>query len=215
MSKYYVVKVGKSPGIYQDWVECFKNISGYKNAVFKKFSNIEDAKLYFNDKITRHTIEEKQDLSNVVNIYTDGSCINNGTKKAKAGIGVYFGINDERNISARYINRPSNQRAELYAIIVAIKLLKPEEIKKCVVIHTDSMYSINCVTKWYNTWERNNWTTSKKKPVKNLNLIKELYKLIHKYNINLRHIRSHTSNTDIHSKGNEKADHLALRGALS
>ena len=211
MSKIYAVKVGRKKGIYYDWVECFKNISGYKNAVFKKFSNLEEAQQFLNNEIQ----ENKNKNLNNINVYTDGSCINNGKKTARAGIGIYFGENDKRNISAKYKDNPSNQRAELYAIIVAIKLLNPEEIKKSVIIHTDSMYSINCVTKWYSTWKRHNWVTSKKKPVKNLKLIKELYDLIHTYNINLKHIRSHTNKKDVHSIGNQKADHLALRGALS
>lgn len=210
MSQVYAVKVGRKPGIYYDWVECFKNISGYRNAEFKKFKSLEEAQQFLNNEI-----QEIKKSENVVDVYTDGSCINNGKKTARSGIGIYFNENDNRNISAKYTDRPSNQRAELYAIIVAIKLLKPEEIKKCVVIHTDSMYSINCVTKWYSTWEKKNWVTSKKKPVKNLKLIKELYHLIHTYNINLKHIRSHTNKKDIHSIGNQKADHLALRGALS
>ena len=31
--------------------------------------------------------------------FTDGSSINNGQEKSKAGYGVYFGPNDHRNVS--------------------------------------------------------------------------------------------------------------------
>ena len=34
-----------------------------------------------------------------LNIYTDGACSNNGRPNAKAGFGVWFGENDERNKS--------------------------------------------------------------------------------------------------------------------
>ena len=32
-------------------------------------------------------------------IYTDGSCISNGKPDAKAGIGIFFSDDDERNLS--------------------------------------------------------------------------------------------------------------------
>ena len=36
-------------------------------------------------------------------VYTDGACIHNGKPNAKAGMGVFFGYNDSRNISDRYL----------------------------------------------------------------------------------------------------------------
>ena len=32
-------------------------------------------------------------------VYTDGACIHNGKKYAKAGIGIFFGLGDKRNVS--------------------------------------------------------------------------------------------------------------------
>ena len=40
-----------------------------------------------------------------LNIYTDGACSNNGKPTAKAGFGVWFGENDERNVSQTYDGR--------------------------------------------------------------------------------------------------------------
>tara|TARA_Y100001970_G_scaffold288329_1_gene415310 strand:- start:751 stop:1389 length:639 start_codon:yes stop_codon:yes gene_type:complete len=212
MNKYYAVRVGKKRGIYTSWMDCLKNIRGYKNAEFKQFNNEQDALTYleYSDKnISSNGFERK------VHIYTDGSCINNGKVNVSAGIGIYFSKNDPRNLSAKFLNKPSNQRAELYAIIKAIELLTPKEIEIGVIVHTDSMYSINCITKWYDGWRKNNWRTYKKKPVKNLSLIQRLHQLVYKYNIQLKHVYSHTNRKDVHSKGNSYADKLALRGALS
>ena len=36
-------------------------------------------------------------------IYTDGACSNNGKVYARAGIGVYFGENDPRNVSSFFL----------------------------------------------------------------------------------------------------------------
>ena len=37
-------------------------------------------------------------------VYTDGACIHNGKPHAKAGMGVFFGYDDPRNISKKDIH---------------------------------------------------------------------------------------------------------------
>ena len=57
-------------------------------------------------------------------IYTDGSCKNNGKIGSTAGIGVFFGENDERNLSEKLPGPvQTNQRAELYVCIAIIIVL--------------------------------------------------------------------------------------------
>jgi hypothetical protein len=52
-------------------------------------------------------------------VYTDGSCLNNGTARASAGIGVFFGLNSRRNISRKLVaDKISNNVAEIRAILV-------------------------------------------------------------------------------------------------
>lgn len=46
MSKYYVVRKGKKPGIYFTWSECQENIKGYSGAEFKSFTNETEAIAY-------------------------------------------------------------------------------------------------------------------------------------------------------------------------
>ena len=48
-----------------------------------------------------------------VEIYTDGSCMNNGRADARAGSGVWFGAGDDRNASERVLgDAQSNQTGE-------------------------------------------------------------------------------------------------------
>jgi len=71
-------------------------------------------------------------------IYTDGSYRNHGTKqnpKVTAGIGVWFGRDDPRNVSLSVPGLIDNYEAELYAIFVGLQQCKPEEK---VLILTDS-----------------------------------------------------------------------------
>ena len=64
--------------------------------------------------------------SKAIYVYTDGSCINNGKANAKAGIGIYFGENDSRNVSRKFKGKQSNNTAELTALIDVSKILKKD-----------------------------------------------------------------------------------------
>ena len=35
--KYYAVKAGKKPGIYESWAACKSMVDGYKGAIYKGF----------------------------------------------------------------------------------------------------------------------------------------------------------------------------------
>ena len=47
-----------------------------------------------------------------------------------------------------------------------------------MVIYTDSMYSIQCLTQWRKSWQKNNWMTPMGEPVKNKDLIVEIARKI-------------------------------------
>ena len=42
--KFYAVKNGKTPGIYETWDECKENVSGFPGAEYKSFKTLEEAK---------------------------------------------------------------------------------------------------------------------------------------------------------------------------
>ena len=170
---------------------------------------------YFKNDVNNTTIidySNNDTIFNNINIYTDGACINNGKKNAKAGIGIY--ISDDFTISEKLIGLPTNQRAELYAILKALLVIDILNYKN-INIYTDSMYSINCITKWVKGWKKNGWKDSKKKDVKNKDLIDNIDKIYSKYNhIHFNHVEAHTNKTDIHSICNDKADKLARNSLI-
>ncbi|MCI5620335.1 MAG: ribonuclease H family protein [Lachnospiraceae bacterium] len=45
-SKYYAVKVGKTPGIYRTWEECKEMVDGYPSAKYKSFSSLAEAEAF-------------------------------------------------------------------------------------------------------------------------------------------------------------------------
>lgn len=44
--KYYAVRNGRRPGIFESWEECQEQTHGYKGATFKSFERLEDAEAY-------------------------------------------------------------------------------------------------------------------------------------------------------------------------
>ncbi|WEW61795.1 ribonuclease H family protein [Emydomyces testavorans] len=149
--------------------------------------------------------------ANMLRIYTDGSSLGNGKSIAKAGVGVYFGPNDDRNVSEPLKgSRQTNQRAELTAISRALDIAPRH---RDVTIHTDSKYAIDCLTEWCIRWKRNKWMTADRKPVENKDLIQSvLAKIDERTLLNVKTLFEWVKG---HNKdpGNEAADRLATRGA--
>lgn len=48
MSKFYAVKIGRNPGIYNSWSECQQQVNGFKGAIFKSFKTKEEADNFIN-----------------------------------------------------------------------------------------------------------------------------------------------------------------------
>ena len=135
-------------------------------------------------------------------VFTDGGCLFNGKKDAKAAFAVYFGDNDPNNFGKSFTDEPSNQKAELLAIQKALEIMFHCETyspDSRVIICSDSMYSINCLTKWYDNWVKNGWKTASKQPVKHKDLIVSCKALINdllrmrQVAVSFKHVFSHTA----------------------
>jgi ribonuclease HI len=131
-------------------------------------------------------------------VYTDGSCLNNGKKNSIGAIGIYFSEDDPDNLGQiidNEGNKVTNQTMELLACVQALKIIK-DKIEnglkvKIIYVYTDSTYLINCMTKWYSSWEKNGWKNSKGKDVENKDLIQLLYGLKSDFIVIFKHVRSH------------------------
>ena len=122
-------------------------------------------------------------------------------KNARGGVGVWFGENDSKNISIKLnSNRPTNQLAELTAIYMALEVFGNNLNTIKLYIYTDSDYSIKCITRYCKYWGKNNWKKKDGCPIKNLDIIKKIYKYYISYShISFIHVKAHTNLTD---KGN-------------
>lgn len=138
-----------------------------------------------------------------VEIFTDGAC------RGNPGIGGYGAIlkynGHTKEISGANIST-TNNRMELSAVIEALKLLK----ESCdVTIYSDSQYVCNAITKgWAEKWKSNGWMRNKKEPALNIDLWKELLKLIKKHSVKIIWIKGHAGHPE-----NERCDFLAVQAA--
>jgi ribonuclease HI len=157
-------------------------------------------------------------------VYTDGACRDNQDKiKRRGGYGIFFGENDTRNKSIKLTgSKITNQVAELSACLCAIEtIVNNYNNIPSIIIKTDSMYTINCITKWYKSWEKNKWIKSDGKPVDNLELIQKIHNYYKLLDIEFIHVRAHKKeplNTDKSYNdwyGNMMADKLATEAADS
>lgn len=190
---FYSVFKGFNKGIYKSWKECEKEVKGYKGAIYKKFKLESDAILFLNNGV-------KKEERNIIKVYTDGSCINNGKKESKAGIGIFFGDEDKRNVSRKLnLDRVTNNVAELSALIEALDILKNES--RDVIIYTDSKYCILCCTSYGDKQRLKDWSDN----IPNKDLVMEVYnKYREKDNIRLEYVMGHSNIYE-----NEMADKLA------
>ena len=58
--KYYVVKKGKTPGIYLTWDDCKKMVNGYPGAVYKGFTTLAEAEAFLNGTVNTGTVSQSE-----------------------------------------------------------------------------------------------------------------------------------------------------------
>jgi len=138
-------------------------------------------------------------------IYTDGSCTGNPGPGGWAAI--ILTDSDKKELSGGE-KLTTNNRMELTATIKALEYYDTTKEKqpslKYIEMYTDSTYVKDGITIWINKWEQNNWKTSKKKNVKNVDLWKKLKDLVKKKQIEWHWVKGHSNNTM-----NDLADTLA------
>lgn len=83
-----------------------------------------------------------------------------------------------------------------------------------VIIHTDSKYTIDCLTEWYKGWQKKNWKSSTGEDVKNQDIIRPTIKKMYEDRLqegaltDLKWVKGHST-----THGNQQADMLAVKGA--
>ncbi len=137
-------------------------------------------------------------------IYTDGACSGN---PGPGGWGTILMYKDIKKEISGGSNNTTNNIMEITAVIEGLKMLKYE----CIVeVYSDSAYVVNAFNQgWIYNWQKNNWKTSGKEPVKNKELWEELYSLTKKHEVTFIKVKGHADNPY-----NNRCDELA-RNAIT
>lgn len=142
-------------------------------------------------------------MSSCIRIYTDGSCLNNGSPFA---VGGWAAILENGRQQLRLSGREepaTSQRMELTAAIQALQALKKPTTVKLI---TDSQYLRRGCLEWLAQWKERGWLTAARKPVQNDDLWRRLDTLLEMHTVAIHWIKGHSGHPM-----NELADALARR----
>jgi len=137
-------------------------------------------------------------MENKVEMYTDGACRGN---PGPGGWGALLRFQQTEKKLKGFESETTNNRMELLAVIKGLTALK----RPCKInLYSDSKYVLHGITQWMQNWKSNGWKTAAKKPVKNVDLWKQLDEVRQQHNIQWHWVKGHAGNP-----GNEMADSLA------
>ena len=191
MGKYYAVKNGRETGIYNSWSECEAQVKGFKGALYKSFSSLDDAKNYLEDKKTVIT------SNNGLIAYVDGS-FNVKTKEYGYGCVLMEGANVIKKFygkgaEAQYASM-RNVAGEIIASMVSTRYA------------IEHGYDFICIYYDYEgieKWATHKWQANKEKTKMYVSFMEEANKHI---NISFMKVLAHSGD-----QFNDMADALAKK----
>lgn len=169
--KYYVVWRGVTPGIYNTWDECKKQVTGFDGAQYKSFTDLDEARRSYEKsywEITQlkgkkilHELTT-EDKPNLISISVDAACSGNPGKMEFRG--VFTDTETELFRRGPYEMGTVNI-GEFLAIILALAWLKKNKLS--YPIYSDSKTAI--------AWVRNRRVNTKlERTSKNTEVFKAL-----------------------------------------
>jgi ribonuclease HI len=140
-------------------------------------------------------------MADTIEVWTDGACSGN---PGPGGWGALIRANGVETEKYGGESETTNNRMELMAAIVA---LESQEPGGKVILHTDSTYVKDGLTKWIINWKRNGWKNAAKEPVKNKDLWIRLEAAAAAHKVDWRWVKGHSGHAE-----NDRADALARKG---
>ncbi len=188
--KFYAVKIGKVPGVYETWAECQNQIRGVSGAVYKGFATKKEADDFISGKsLQRKTQEKTQAIA-----YVDGS-YDAMTNAFSYGM-VLFYEGKELHFSKKYIDldlaEMNNVAGEIKGAEAAMQYCIDNNISSVTIYH-----DYEGIAKWCN----GEWKAKKSGTIAYVNYYKQVSTKVH---IFFEKVKGHSGN-----KYNELADKLA------
>jgi len=137
----------------------------------------------------------------VLKIYTDGACSGN---PGPGGWAVVLLFGKTQKELCGFEPDTTNNRMELLAAIKGLEAVT----RPCTIeLYSDSSYLVNAINQnWLENWQKNNWRTSGKEPVKNQDLWQRLIALNTKHKPRYIKVKGHSDNVF-----NNRCDELAVQ----
>ena len=220
--KYYAVKFGTKPGIYETWAECEAQTKGFSGAQYKSFSSLAEAEKYMSgecdSKIQENGIENEDSTEQINNrieeelkklgeneviAFVDGSY---SLADEKSGYGVI--IIDNKGVETPLYKAFTKQlNADFLALRnVAAELEGVKEAVKWAIAYNKSRIKIYYDYEGIGKWADGTWKAKKEITRQYVNFISEKKSLIA---IEFCRVPAHTG-----IEYNEMADKLAKKSLL-
>ena len=216
--KFYAIRVGKVPGIYQTWSQAEEQVKGFSGAEYKSFSTEEEAIRYMsfeeseeNEKLSNKVSDVNQkielEIKNLqegeVIAFVDGSHSSEADGKEKYSFGVFLITNEsEDSLYKAFVGKDYMESRNIAGEI--------EGVRQAVLWAIDSkkqkvkiFYDYEGIERW----ATKEWKAKAKIAQEYSKFFDEKSKLI---NIEFEHVKAHSGIIY-----NEKADELAKRALLS
>ena len=204
--KYYAVKVGLIPGIYNTWDECQEVIKGYPGAEFKGFATKPEAEAYMRGETQtkpgkeekpegRAILVKKEEIENPhPYVFADGS-YNNKTGVYGFGGFLCVGLNRyplQGSGSDDDLSSMWNVAGEICGAMAAVKKAEELGLKELTIL-----YDYNGIEKW----AKGEWRTKKEGTKK---FAQEMQAAMQHMDIKFEKVKGHSG-----VEGNEVADAMA------
>lgn len=136
-TKFYVVWVGRKPGIYRTWTECAAQVNGFPGAKYKAFERLEQAQQAFRQDWAEH-IGKPSRLPLPPDVITDSISVDAACDGSPGNL-EYRGVHTATGAELFHVGpleNGTNNLGEFLAIVHALALLKQQS--KPSPIYSDS-----------------------------------------------------------------------------
>lgn len=151
--KYYVVWVGKQPGVYDTWAECKAQVDGELGTRYKSYPTLPEAQQAYADGWQKHVklsarsakqeqerIVAKQEGYTTLAIAVDAACAGNPGRMEYQGVDL---CHNRQIFHAGPFPQGTNNIGEFLAIVHGLSMLKQHNCP--YVLYSDSVNAISWV----------------------------------------------------------------------
>lgn len=143
--------------------------------------------------------KKKYTYKPIVTCYTDGSY---SWRDDTGGYAAYLECNGYSLLLSGSEHQTTNNRMELRALLEALRIVK---VPCTFVIYSDSQYVVNAIRyHWLNIWKNNKWKTKTGTDVANIDIWKQIYKLLQFHDVQIHWVKGHNG-----IPGNELCDEVS------